>query len=55
MFLGDTDQKTPIQINVKEKYEGIPYTIEVLTGRNDKGNFVCYRIGHNGDFDLWSS
>ena len=46
-------QAEPIKISVVEKREKIPYVLEV--SNNTNGDFLIYRLKHQGEDGLWSS
>lgn len=50
---GVQNQGQSIKVEVKEKHEGIPFTIEV--NGNTTGSFVLYRVITTAGEDLWQS
>lgn len=52
MFTG-VKHKESIAVHVNELHDNIPYTIEV--SNNTDGNFLVYRINHQGEEGTWSS
>lgn len=53
-FQSKPEQTKPFTCNVREKYEGIPYQLEI--NPNTNGNFLVYRLTFNdGTEGLWQS